>query len=106
VHTERIAVARAFAQRYGVTLVLKGARTVTADPQGGVYINATGNAGMATAGSGDVLTGIVGAYLAQGLPPTAAAVLAVYRHGVAGDRAARIRYSTASLLASDIIAAL
>jgi NAD(P)H-hydrate epimerase len=106
VTTDRIAVAREFAHRHGVTLVLKGARTLTADPSGAVYINPSGNAGMATAGSGDVLTGIVGAYLAQGLSATAAAVLAVYRHGDAGDRVAAVRYSTASLLASDIISAL
>ena len=68
--------------------MLKGHRTLVAEPDGRVSVNATGNPGMATAGSGDVLTGVVGALLARGLPAWDAARLAVWVHGCAGDSAA------------------
>ncbi|MNJ45197.1 Bifunctional NAD(P)H-hydrate repair enzyme Nnr [compost metagenome] len=89
-----------------MTLVLKGARTVVADPGGRVYVNTTGHPGMATGGSGDVLTGIIASLLAQGLSGIQAAALGVYLHGLAGERAASARWSSASLLAGDIIEAL
>lgn len=103
IQRDRIGTARSFARRHGVILVLKGARTVTALPDGRTFINPTGNSGMATGGSGDVLAGLLAGLLAQGLSPEAAAVAGVYLHGEAGDRAARKRPSPASLLASDLL---
>jgi NAD(P)H-hydrate epimerase len=106
VQRDRIEIAREFAARHGVTLVLKGARTVIATPGGEAYINPTGNPGMATAGSGDVLAGVIGALLAQGMSGEQAAALGVYRHGEAGDRAAVRRGKPDSVIAGDIIAEL
>ena len=74
-----------FAERYGCILALKGPATVTASPDGRVYINTTGNNGMAKGGSGDVLAGMVLSFLGQGMEPVEAAALAVYLHGLAGD---------------------
>jgi len=96
-------VAKQFARYYNVTIVLKGHRSVVADGQGRVYVNTTGNPGMATAGSGDVLTGMIAAFLGQGLDKFSAAKYAVYLHGLAGDLAAREK-TQVSLIASDIIA--
>jgi len=79
--------AREYAVKTGVTLVLKGAPTVVAGADGRVYVNPTGNAAMATAGSGDVLTGLVAGLLAQGLDPLTAARVGVHVHGLAGDLA-------------------
>ena len=81
-----MAVARDFAGEFGATLVLKGAPTVVALSDGRVAVNSTGNPGMATAGSGDVLTGIIAGLIAQGLDAETAACLGVYVHGRAGDR--------------------
>jgi len=103
VQRDRIGVARDYAVRHGVVLVLKGAATVTALPDGAVYVNTTGNPGMATGGSGDVLAGVIGSLLAQGMPPGTAAAFGVWLHGRAGDRAAAARPSQASLIAGDII---
>jgi ADP-dependent NAD(P)H-hydrate dehydratase / NAD(P)H-hydrate epimerase len=86
---ERVPVAREFAQRHGVHLVLKGTRTVVAAPDGQVWINGTGNPGLACGGSGDCLTGIIAAVLAQGVRCPAALCLAVWWHGRAGDLAVR-----------------
>jgi ADP-dependent NAD(P)H-hydrate dehydratase / NAD(P)H-hydrate epimerase len=105
VQARRWEVAREFARQHGVVLVLKGAGTVVTDPTGKLWINSTGNPGMAKGGSGDVLTGIIGALLAQGLTPLDAARAGVFVHGVAGD-IARERQSERSLLASDLIASL
>ena len=88
VQANRLTVAREFAVEHGVYVILKGHRTLIAGPDGAVIINATGNPGMATGGTGDVLTGMVGAWLAQGLAPAHACALAVYLHGAAGDLAA------------------
>jgi hydroxyethylthiazole kinase-like uncharacterized protein yjeF len=77
--------ARRFAQEYGLTLVLKGAPTLVATADGRVLVNSTGNAGMATAGSGDVLTGLIAGLIAQGVEPVEAACLGVFLHGRAGD---------------------
>lgn len=94
-----------FAARYQVTLLLKGATTVVADPAGHVTFNRTGNDGMATGGSGDVLTGVIASLLAQGLPPYEAARLGAYIHGLAGDEAA-LSLGRRSLLAGDLIGCL
>jgi len=85
--------------------VLKGARTVVADPAGQVRVNSTGNPGMATGGTGDVLSGMVGAFLAQGVVPMDAASIGVLAHGLAGDAAAR-RWGRLGLIASDLTDAL
>lgn len=102
VQSQRRDIARKFAKDHKVTLVLKGHDSVVADHQGKLYINKTGNPGMATAGSGDVLTGMIGSFLGQGLSAYDAAKLAVYLHGLAGDLAAREK-TQVSLIASDII---
>jgi NAD(P)H-hydrate epimerase len=85
IQKNRIHVAREFAQKYGQILILKGARSLVASPDGDVFINSTGNPGMASGGMGDVLTGMIGGFLAQGLPALEAAKLGVYLHGLVGD---------------------
>ncbi len=102
IQENRKEVAKNFALRYNITLVLKGHRTVVADKEGKVYINETGNPGMATAGTGDVLCGIIAAFLAQGLSSYEAAKFGVYIHGLAADYAAKDK-TQISLIASDII---
>ncbi len=102
VQSDRIEAARQFALKWGVTVVLKGSRTVTALPGGEIYINTTGNAGMATGGSGDVLTGVIASLAGQGVPLEDAAVLGVYLHGLAGDRAARVK-GQHGLIAGDLV---
>lgn len=99
---DRLEKAKAFSKKYKVLLVLKGAHTAIVNPEGIVYFNSTGNPGMATAGSGDVLTGIITSLLAQGYNSQDAALLGVFLHGYAGDAAAR-KLSQHSMLASDII---
>jgi ADP-dependent NAD(P)H-hydrate dehydratase / NAD(P)H-hydrate epimerase len=86
VQADRIGTAEAFAQKHGCCLVLKGARTVIAEPGGQVHINPTGNPALSSGGSGDVLTGLIGGFLARGWPPAKAAVAGVYLHGLAADR--------------------
>lgn len=98
-------VARSFAKEYNVITVLKDARTVTAFPDGRAWINCSGNDGMATAGAGDVLTGVIGALLAQQAGIETAAPLGVYIHGLAGDMAAR-ETGKRGLMASDICAGI
>lgn len=93
------------AAKYQVYIVLKGANTKIITPEGLVYFNSTGNPGMATAGSGDVLTGILGALLAQGYTPENAAKLGVFLHGLSADLSLEIE-SEESLMASDIVAGL
>jgi hydroxyethylthiazole kinase-like uncharacterized protein yjeF len=102
VRKDRIGVACDFAKRYNVTLVLKGAATVVAAPNGGVFINSTGNPGMATGGTGDVLTGMIVGFLAQGYTTVQAACIGVYLHGLAGDLAAGEKSET-SMIAGDLI---
>ncbi len=92
----------AFAERYGCVVVLKGAHTSVALPDGRVFFNSTGNPGMATGGSGDVLTGMITSLLAQGYSPADAAVAGVYLHGLSGDIALRI-HSEESVIAGDIL---
>jgi NAD(P)H-hydrate epimerase len=106
---DRIESAVRWAREWGVVLVMKGAPTVTASPDGRVTVNPTGNPGMASAGMGDVLTGTVLAFLAQGLAPYDAARLAVHVHGRAGDRVAErhgIALTRAGLVAAEIPATL
>jgi len=91
-----------FAKKFYCTILLKGHPTVVAAATGEVYINQTGNPGMATAGSGDVLTGMIAAFLGQGLSEFNAAKYGAYLHGLAGDLAAR-EISQAALIAADII---
>jgi ADP-dependent NAD(P)H-hydrate dehydratase / NAD(P)H-hydrate epimerase len=105
VQARRMEVARDFAMTHGVTLVLKGTRTLTVSAQGDVFINPTGNPGMATGGTGDVLSGICGAFLAQGFPVPDAIWAAVYTHGLAGDLAAR-RSGKMGLTAGDVLQGL
>jgi len=102
VQSKRKEIAKKFAQKYRVTVVLKGHNTVVADYKDRAYINKTGNPGMSTAGSGDVLTGMIAAFLGQGLDAFNAAKYAVYLHGLAGDLAAGEK-TQISLIASDII---
>ncbi|MDR1557844.1 MAG: NAD(P)H-hydrate dehydratase [Tannerellaceae bacterium] len=99
---ERLKKAQAFAGEHRLILVLKGAYTATCTPEGNVYFNSSGNPGMATAGSGDVLTGIILAFLAAGYKPEDAAITGVLLHGIAADLAV-IYQSEESLLAGDII---
>ena len=99
---QRVHKALEFAVKYKVIVVLKGAHTAITTPAGEVWFNMTGNPGMATAGSGDVLTGIILGLLAQRYEPAAAAMIGVYIHGLAGDLAREERGEEA-LIASDII---
>lgn len=99
---DRIQKARELAARLKVVVVLKGHHTLIATPGGLCYFNNTGNAGMATAGSGDVLTGILTGLLAQGYPSVEAALLGVYLHGLAGDIAAR-ECSMEAMIAGDMV---
>ncbi len=103
INGDRIETARRFSLEHHCVVVLKGARTVIARPDGLVAVNATGNPGMATAGTGDVLTGMVVGLLAQGIPSWDAACAAVFLHGLAGDLAAQ-QLGQAALLARDVIA--
>lgn len=99
---ERLSKAQEMAQEHHVYILLKGHYSMLCTPQGKTYINTTGNAGMATAGSGDVLSGIITALLARGYAPGQAAILGMYIHGLAGDLAAEV-LGQESLIASDII---
>ena len=105
IQTRLVESAFTFAQTYNVVCVLKDFHTVTAIPYALGYLNLSGNSGMATAGSGDVLSGIIGAFLAQGMTADHAAPLGVYIHGLAGDYAAKEKGGRA-LIATDLIEAL
>ncbi len=102
---QRMRLARAKAKALQLIIVLKGHRTLIAMPGGNCFFNSTGNPGMATGGSGDTLTGILTALLAQQYPPEQAALLGVYIHGLAGDFAAA-KHTEEAMLASDIYAHL
>ena len=102
IQEKRVYYSEYVAKKYNVIVVLKGHRTVVASPRLGIYINETGNAGMATAGSGDVLTGIISSFLAQGLDPFDAAKLGVHLHGMAGDLT-RDQIGEYGMIASDMI---
>ncbi|MCO5231095.1 MAG: NAD(P)H-hydrate dehydratase [Chitinophagales bacterium] len=102
---ERLELQRNFSIKNHIVVVLKGAHTSISDPEGNIYFNSTGNSGMATAGSGDVLTGIICSLLSQGYSSIHAAILGVYIHGLAGNFALE-NESKESLIASDIISNL
>lgn len=102
IEKNRIELAQSFSKKYRVYLILKGVPTVISTPEGYVYINPTGNPGMASAGTGDVLTGMIAGFLAQNKSPLKACLLGVYIHGLAGDLAAKST-GEISLTASDII---
>jgi NAD(P)H-hydrate epimerase len=111
VQRDRIGIARKFATEHQLILVLKGNRTLVALPDGAIWVNTTGNPGMATGGSGDVLTGMVAGMMAQAHTMknddrwARAVIAAVHLHGLAGD-AARDKMGEASVIAGDIIDAL
>jgi NAD(P)H-hydrate epimerase len=102
VNRDRLGAAHRLAQTHGVMVVLKGARTVLADPEGRLAICPTGNAGLATGGTGDVLTGMIAGLLAQGMPAWDAACAGTYLHGLAGDLAS-VSNGQAGLIAGDVI---
>jgi NAD(P)H-hydrate epimerase len=99
---EELQQTRQFAQRYHVYVIIKGANSAIVTPEGEVIYNITGNPGMATAGSGDVLSGIILAFLAQDYSSLQASLLATYLHGLAGDLAAT-DLTQESLIATDLI---
>ncbi len=99
---QRVELARMQAMRYGLNIVLKDRYTVVIDHEGVCWYNLTGNAGLATAGSGDVLTGIITGLLAQGYTPIASAMMGVYLHGKAGEYASQ-QCSQEAMVAGDII---
>ena len=106
IQRDRLHVARTFARQHELTLVLKGHRTLIADPSGEVWVNTTGNPGMATGGTGDILTGMVAGFVAQNPNQLLQAVLiAVHLHGLAGDIASE-SVGESSLVATDLIKAL
>jgi NAD(P)H-hydrate epimerase len=102
VEQNRVKVARQIARDYNTHVVLKGRYTVIAEPQGGIRINASGNRGLATAGTGDVLAGMIGGLLAQGLSPLDAVTAAVHLHGLAGEAASR-ELGPDGLIAGDLL---
>lgn len=104
-YADRLELLRTKAQEFKLIIVLKGAYTATALPDGNIWFNSTGNPGMATAGSGDVLTGIITGLLAQGFEPWQAAIYGVYIHGLAGDVAAEQAHER-YITAGDIITGL
>ena len=105
IQNEPIEVVRRFAKDWGVVLLLKGAPTIIGDPDGNIYFNLSGNAGMATAGSGDVLTGLISGFLAQGVSAINAAILGAFVHGFAGDSASKL-LGQRGALANDILKAV
>ncbi|MEA1960101.1 MAG: NAD(P)H-hydrate dehydratase [Bacillota bacterium] len=105
IQQNRLEIARRYALLWGITLVLKGNKTVIASPNGELFVNICGNPGMATAGSGDVLTGIIAGLIAQGLKPLDAAVAGVYLHGMAGDQVV-LKTGERGLVAGDLIQAI
>jgi ADP-dependent NAD(P)H-hydrate dehydratase / NAD(P)H-hydrate epimerase len=105
IQQDRIGIARRFAGEHQCIVVLKGHRTIVALPDGAAWVNVTGNPGMATGGTGDVLTGITSGLMAQTRDYSAAVIASVYLHGSAGD-VAREKVGEASLIATDVIAGL
>jgi hydroxyethylthiazole kinase-like uncharacterized protein yjeF len=102
IQANRIDIAKSVAEVAGVVVCLKGHRTVVANPEGATYVNETGNSGMASGGTGDVLTGMIASFIGQGVDDFSAAVSAAYLHGLAGDIAAEKR-GPFSLIASDLL---
>ena len=102
IQNNRVKTAYDFAREHKVVLLLKGHHTIIATPDGTVYRNLTGNAGMAKGGSGDVLAGMIGSFLAQGLTPEQAAITGAYLHGLAGDLCAQ-KYTQYAMSATYLI---
>ena len=102
VQANRRQIARKVASQFKTVVILKGHNTVIATPEGETFINPTGGPGMASGGMGDVLTGIVASFLAQGLPPLAASKLAVYVHGLAADWLVK-KKGLRGIIASDVV---
>jgi NAD(P)H-hydrate epimerase len=102
VQRDRVTVARNFAQEYRCYLVLKGARSLIAEPDGKVSVNLTGNAGMASGGMGDVLTGMIPGFISQGYDIPTSAKLAVFMHGLLGDLSA-VEKGPVGFIASDLV---
>lgn len=105
IQNDRIGHARAFAERYGIIVILKGAGTVVAQPDGTVFVNPTGNPGMAAGGMGDVLTGIIAGLVTQGMQIGEASCWGVYLHGLAADHVARDN-APVGYLATEVMQAL
>jgi NAD(P)H-hydrate epimerase len=104
VQSNRLGIAETFAKDFGVVVVLKGHRTIVADPLGRVALNTTGNPAMASGGMGDILTGLISALIAQGLDPFEAACVGVFVHGAAADRAVEHHgWGTRGLAATDLL---
>jgi hydroxyethylthiazole kinase-like uncharacterized protein yjeF len=99
---EKYNLVRKYATLYNAVIILKGSPSIVVDTDGTLYLNPTGNSGMATGGTGDVLSGMIGSFLAQGLSPLHAAVCGVYLHGLSGDLAAA-ELGQRSLIAGDLI---
>jgi hydroxyethylthiazole kinase-like uncharacterized protein yjeF len=111
VGNDRLGSARRAADDLGATVLLKGQATIVAAPDGCTFVNPTGSGWLATAGTGDVLSGLTGAFVSAGGDPTAAAAAAAYVHGVAGALAAQARHPTgtdagAPIIAMDVIDAI
>ena len=102
IQANRIGIALEFAHQYNIVLVLKGQGTIVARPNGDHYINETGNAGMASGGTGDCLAGMIASFIGQGVEPFDAAIAGVYFHGLAGDLAAKEK-GLMSLVATDLL---
>ncbi len=102
IEADRVGRARQFAKEYGVTLVLKGVPTVTALPSGKILINSTGNSGLSSGGSGDVLTGLIAGLIAQGMAPEEAAPAGVYLHGALAERL-KERLGERGMIAGDLV---
>jgi NAD(P)H-hydrate epimerase len=102
VQADRLGTAEGFARTHGCCLVLKGARTVIAEPDGRIRINPTGNPALASGGAGDVLTGIIAGFLAKGWPPAKAAAAGVYLHGLAADLLSE-EMGQSGILAGDLL---
>lgn len=105
INDQRIDIARTYAKKFGGVLVLKGAPTVVATPAGEVYVNPTGNSGLASAGAGDVLVGMISGFLGQQIPLIQAACLGVFLHGLCADLALE-KSNEYSLMAGDIMTAI
>jgi NAD(P)H-hydrate epimerase len=105
IQSTRVETARKFALHYNCVVVLKGHRTVIADTTGACHVNPTGNSGMATGGTGDVLSGVIGGLLAQGCQARDAALVGVYLHGSAGDIAAE-KMTERGMIARDVLAGI
>lgn len=102
ISADKARCAKKLSEKYGITTVLKGNKTAVSDPDGNVFVNTTGNEGMAKGGSGDVLSGMIGSFLAQRLSPIDAVICAVFIHGMSGD-SCKAKLSSVSMTPTDII---